>query len=113
VLVKDIRQGTTSSFFGNMVELNGIVYFTADDGIYGYEFWKTDGTEAGTVLVKDIYPGVNAGGFFSGVKMGNTIFLYQQTQLMARNYGRPMALQQELFWLKISGREQAVVRPRN
>ena len=31
--------------------------FRASDGVSGAELWKTDGTEAGTVLVKDINPG--------------------------------------------------------
>ena len=31
--------------------------FNASDGVSGAELWKTDGTEAGTVLVKDINPG--------------------------------------------------------
>jgi ELWxxDGT repeat protein len=30
---------------------------TADDGVTGRELWKSDGTTAGTVLVKDINPG--------------------------------------------------------
>lgn len=33
------------------------VLFTADDGVGGVELWKTDGTDAGTVLVKDIRAG--------------------------------------------------------
>ncbi|MCH8331424.1 MAG: T9SS type A sorting domain-containing protein, partial [Bacteroidetes bacterium] len=33
------------------------VYFQANDGVNGVELWKTDGTAAGTEMVKDINPG--------------------------------------------------------
>ncbi len=39
------------------VEMNGEAYFTASTGsLEGTSIWKTDGTEAGTVLVKDVNP---------------------------------------------------------
>jgi uncharacterized repeat protein (TIGR01451 family) len=37
--------------------VNGILFFSASDGTYDEELWKSDGTSAGTVRVKDIYPG--------------------------------------------------------
>src|SRR5436189_4586426 len=34
-------------------------YFSGGYGANDYELWKTDGTQAGTVLVKDINPGIS------------------------------------------------------
>src|SRR5205823_1022287 len=42
---------------GNLTNVNGRLFFTADDGTGGRELWQSDGTAAGTVLVKDINPG--------------------------------------------------------
>ena len=37
--------------------MNGTLFFAADDGSQPSELWKSDGTAAGTILVKDIDPG--------------------------------------------------------
>ena len=57
VLVKDINPGGDSSYPTNFADIDGVLYFSATDGIHGQELWKTDGTSEGTVMVKDINPG--------------------------------------------------------
>ena len=44
------------------VNAGGTLFFYADNATTGRELWKSDGTPAGTVLVKDIIPGANASG---------------------------------------------------
>jgi ELWxxDGT repeat protein len=62
-LVKDINPGRDGSFGAGSSSLkdyfvfNGKLFFTADNGTTGQELWVTDGTTAGTQLVKDIRPG--------------------------------------------------------
>src|SRR6185436_11667995 len=38
-------------------ELGGVLYFAAADPMHGQELWRSDGTPAGTWLVRDIHPG--------------------------------------------------------
>jgi ELWxxDGT repeat protein len=56
ILVKDIRPGTgdgvVSSGFHDFLSVNGLLFFHGDDGSGGQGLWKSDGTEAGTVLVR-------------------------------------------------------------
>jgi ELWxxDGT repeat protein len=40
-----------------LANVQGTLYFGANDGINGHEFWISGGTEAGTMLVQDIAPG--------------------------------------------------------
>lgn len=45
-----------------LVNNNGNVYFQAFDALYGNELWGSDGSNAGTYMVKDIFPGNPLGG---------------------------------------------------
>lgn len=57
-LVKDIRPGAAlGSDPKQLVNVNGTVFFVANDGVTGFELWKSDGTSTGTQLVRDIRPG--------------------------------------------------------
>lgn len=67
--VSDIRPGTDSSLDnfsgqsfsrGIFAEASGRLVFLADDGIHGFEFWTSDGTESGTVRISDLFPGTAA-----------------------------------------------------
>lgn len=54
--------------------LNNIAYFTADDGIHGKELWRSDGTEAGTSMVKDITVGLSSSNVQRIIVSGNKIY---------------------------------------
>jgi ELWxxDGT repeat protein len=56
-LVRDINIGANSSSPRNLISYNGLLFFVADDGKNGYELWSSNGTAAGTRLVKDVLPG--------------------------------------------------------
>jgi ELWxxDGT repeat protein len=55
--VADINAGVADSSPMNGVAFRGAYLFNAGDVEHGRELWFSDGTEAGTRLVKDINPG--------------------------------------------------------
>ncbi|GAB3993065.1 hypothetical protein GCM10028807_27390 [Spirosoma daeguense] len=61
--------------------VNGFLYYLADDGKTGYELWRTDGTTVGTKLVKDIRPG-KASAFISD----STFYYYTNYNSSAGRY---------------------------
>ena len=56
-LVKDINTGTLGNTATPLGRLGSTLIFAENDGVHGVEPYKTDGTAAGTAMVKDVVPG--------------------------------------------------------
>jgi ELWxxDGT repeat protein len=48
--------------------MNNVLYFIGNDGNNGFELWRTDGTNAGTFMVKDIHQGVGSSIIYTNEK---------------------------------------------
>lgn len=73
----------TSSYADNFLTADGLVYFTAASPMDGYEWWRTDGTAAGTFMLPEFAtgrPAVSDWGFSSvrggtaAVTIGSVLF---------------------------------------
>src|SRR5689334_22817227 len=53
---------------------DGFGYFSGGYGANDYELWKTDGTQPGTMLVKDINPGATGSRPSNLIDVGGTLF---------------------------------------
>ncbi len=74
-LLRDINPlPAAGSYPYNFVNVSGVAYFTAEDPSHGGELWKSNGTATGTVLVKDINPGVNGSGPTFLTNVNGTLF---------------------------------------
>ena len=81
VMVKDINTERNWDEYVNgdsnphgFTVIGNILYFLADNGINGYELWKSNGTTNGTVLVKDIYSGSGDSYLSDLTAIGNTLY---------------------------------------
>lgn len=63
-----------SDYYNRTANYNGYIFFIANNGSSGTELWKTDGTSAGTNLVKNINPGATDG--------ANGSYLYTESGLV-------------------------------
>lgn len=56
-LVEDSAEGPAGSSPLNLLDVDGRLFYSADDGIHGREPWRSEGTRASTRLIEDIVPG--------------------------------------------------------
>jgi ELWxxDGT repeat protein len=83
---------------GAFTDVEGTLFFTADDGVSGMELWKSDGTAAGTVLVQDIAPGTASSNPAGMTVAGDQVFFVASNgttgrELWALGLGVDVALQ--------------------
>jgi ELWxxDGT repeat protein len=68
VLVKDINTATDRSLPTELTEVDGVMYFLASDGGNAQDtLWRSDGTPAGTSLLKNFSPEPGTQGFVGGL----------------------------------------------
>ena len=60
--------------FPRFAEGAGALFFVASDKAHGLELWKTDGTAAGTVLVRDVRPGPASSRIGTIASAGDRVF---------------------------------------
>lgn len=121
-LVKDINTRTLRSDPFGFTGVNGILYFAADDGIHGRELWRSDGTAAGTWLVKDMLPGWQGSlpEQIQADQQGNLYFLTRTPDSNTRGIwksdgtaaGTYELFRGETWWLTVSG-NRAFFAPTN
>ena len=72
-MVKDINTGGSSQL-QYLTIVGSTLFFNAYDGINGPELWKSDGTSSGTVMIKDINPGLLGSSPTHLTNVGGTLF---------------------------------------
>lgn len=73
-MVKDINPTGHGNLGGFITGFKERLIFSAGDAITGIELWVSDGTEAGTKLIRDICPGPVSSGIVSPVIIGDTLY---------------------------------------
>jgi len=92
-LVKDINVMTSpvGSDPQPLRTIGDVTFFSAQTAATGNELWKTDGTESGTALVRDVFPGPASGlaaDLVSTAVVGNRLLQDQEALAEDHDDGR-------------------------
>jgi ELWxxDGT repeat protein len=87
--------GSGNSYTSQFTVLGTTLYFSANDGVNGYELWKSDGTTNGTTLDANINAGSNGSEPSEMIVFNNALYFAAEDGLTGRelwrSYGVAMA----------------------
>jgi ELWxxDGT repeat protein len=102
-MVADIYPGNSSSSPFYLWQEAGISYWSMNDGVHGWELFRSDGTAGGTYLVKDMFKGKGSSMSYLGVgRIGNRAVFsaYDTTKRAGRELWISDGTTQGTFMLK-------------
>ncbi len=109
VRVRDIRPGAGNGYPSSLTNVNGTLYFQANDGNNSVELWKSDGSSAGTVLVRDILPGSSSAGLNYLTNVNGTLYFRADDGTNGYSYGRATVRARGPSWSATSARARPVL----
>lgn len=72
------------NYLGEMVNVNGTLFFDANNGTQGRELWKSNGTAEGTSQVKDIFPGATSSELRELTSMNGSVYFIASSDSNSR-----------------------------
>ncbi|BCG62594.1 MAG: hypothetical protein methR_P0240 [Methyloprofundus sp.] len=81
VVVKNIGETNVGYTDWYLTNVNGTLFFRANDGTHGWELWKSDGTVSGTFMIKDVVDGANSSDLYCFTAVGDTLFFAQKQSI--------------------------------